>query len=322
MYPLIISTAVVSALAIGSYMTISSKNEELKNQILKAKELQTAQKLDTQNNKEKIKLSSLVEDTNLSSQKKENLDNFQKAINVAVIDNNIDNPTCNDLVATGYITLSKCQEIKNSSNNYAKVQNGEIEVSNTNIIKIIKTQTGFTKETQNIQKATTSIRPLNSKTLEFQRNKIKQVAKQNAYIQKNIATTNDTDLLQKIGKAIIEKEDIKKTILRENTTTQDVVISEKNNQILERIKNRVEKVNHISLSTTTQPQDEQTTQNTNTDSTTTNETVQNETQEITSTYIPTQAEVMITQASTQEDIKDVQEVIKNKFENFKTFFRH
>ena len=60
----------------------------------------------------------LVTDTNITAYDKDLLTRLQNATKKVVIENNNNNPTCDSLVATGYITLQECEKSKLTKRNY------------------------------------------------------------------------------------------------------------------------------------------------------------------------------------------------------------
>jgi hypothetical protein len=64
------------------------------------------------------KVHELIADTDVSAKDKDLLNRLQLAMEKAVIENNIDSPTCNDLSSTGFVSVDECNLAKNTSRNY------------------------------------------------------------------------------------------------------------------------------------------------------------------------------------------------------------
>ena len=205
MNPTLIAAGLSAVLLAGSIVTIVEKDSKIKEHITKGKELQTAQKLSTIGDKEKIKLSNLIQNVDLSNRKKRLLNNFQKAVNVAVIKENIDNPTCNDLSKTGYITLKQCQEIKDEKNDYAEVNNDNIALTNKKLAKIVSAEEPFKEVSEDNETGEVMIKPINKISLDKKRKRIRRFIHMEKKERKILASIKDTNEIKEYAKAIKEK---------------------------------------------------------------------------------------------------------------------
>ena len=197
MYLFLVAVVLTVTAITGTVVTTFQKDNKVKENITKSEELQTVQKLSVVNDR-KIKLSNLIQKTDLSLKQKEDLDNFQKAVNTAVIKNNINNPTCSDLVATGYISQTKCNTIKNRSNDYATVKKGALSLSDPKMIQIINAKDTFKNSTTS--NGITQIQSYNKVFLQKQKNIVNKIAKRERKEANIIATTTDLKQIQEYAK--------------------------------------------------------------------------------------------------------------------------
>lgn len=84
-----------------------------------------------------VKMSIFSEDTH-SVLDKERLDNFQKAIEVLVINEGNYNPTCKEIAETKLITESDCNLIKEKEYKAIKFVNNQIATTNKNLLNIFE----------------------------------------------------------------------------------------------------------------------------------------------------------------------------------------
>jgi len=218
MYSFLLATIIAAGVFFSPAVSIFQKDNKIRENITRSKQLQTVQKLSTIDNIKKIKLSNLVQDTNLTLQEKEDLNNFQKAVNKAVIEDNKNNPSCSDLVATGYISEAKCKNYKNASNNYATVKKGKLSLSNPKMIQIINAKDPFKDSVTNDNNGVTQIQSYNKEFLQKHLIENIRLSKKERIEARIISTTTDLDKLK-------EYEDIFRKRL------QDIEESSNNSQV-------------------------------------------------------------------------------------------
>ena len=148
MFPLIATIVTIVVLTGSTIYSTYQKTEKIKSTIQTSKSLMTAQKASTISNLKSPKLSDLVQNSLTDTQKVE-LNNLQQAVNTAVIKDNIQNPSCNDLAKTGYITLEQCNTIKNEKNDFATVNKGEMQLDNPAQSQIINNVVAFKQNVKN-----------------------------------------------------------------------------------------------------------------------------------------------------------------------------
>lgn len=150
----------VAGVAILGYFSANSflKNEEVINKLERVKEIEYAKAkvnleskytnngviIDAKSAKN-ITMSNLIEN-NISMNDKNTLNKFQKAIKHAIIINNIENPSCADLVNTSLITNSECISIKDKINTFAEINSGVLTLNKNEISNIIENQNFFSKK--------------------------------------------------------------------------------------------------------------------------------------------------------------------------------
>ena len=244
MYPLLVAIAITAAAITGSVVSTFKKDNKVKENITKSEELQTVQKLSVVS-ESKIKLSNLIQKTDLSLKQKEDLDNFQKAIDKAVIEENINNPTCDDLVATGYISQTKCEIIKNGSNNYATVKKGQLSLSDPKMIQIINAKDAFKNSTTS--NGITQIQSYNKVFLQKRKNIVNKIAKRERKEANIVATTTDLEQIKKYADNIKNSIDINTT----DTINDSHEIINRKIRDLNKIANLARRKQQIQRNTTT-----------------------------------------------------------------------
>jgi len=215
---LIISASLLAALTIVSGYSVWSKNSEITSAIKKSEEVKIAKRrvssygahtlngISTKSDVSKnTNISTLVLNS-ISAKQKQNLDNFQKAIKVALNDN-IKNPTCTDLEDTGFITKSDCEAIIKGNNNFVGIENGKINILNEKISAIINN----TEHCINGGKAivnpdgTVAYKLCDSSSLKVDRNQLKKKLKSNKQLKEIVNHSNDIQFLKDLGNTLVEK---------------------------------------------------------------------------------------------------------------------
>jgi len=226
---LILSTIIAAVMVTTAFYTTYSKNEELKAKVETSKSLLTAQKASTISGLKTTKLSDLAQN-NLTSEQKVLLNNFQRAVNTAVIKNNITNPTCDNLASTGYITKQNCLEVKNKQNDYAKINNGTMQIDNKAQSKIITNVIAFKSTQANPTTQATTITPYTKRYMVHRFHIVKKDNnKANVEIE-NIAHQNNPNAIDKYAQIIIKKYD------KSSKTTQKLNLINKLAMVSNRIK--------------------------------------------------------------------------------------
>lgn len=73
----------------------------------------------------------------ISLEQRNLINKLQTAVKIAIVDNNILEPNCSDLAATGAITAAECLQIKDKTQNYINIKDGVMDIENSNVKKII-----------------------------------------------------------------------------------------------------------------------------------------------------------------------------------------
>ncbi len=182
-------TGVFSVAAYSVY----SHNQNISSNIEKSDELKTSQKRVTllgtysatgnsgqSDVSKKINLSTLVEQK-LSGKETEDMNNFQQAIRKVLIESNNENPSCSDLVNTGLINITDCNNIKDKLNNFARIDDRKIQVYNQDVSKISNNREYFNSKNVNEDNSTT-FTTFTKDNLSASRNMIsKQINKTNSF---------------------------------------------------------------------------------------------------------------------------------------------
>lgn len=142
----------VAVLVTSTLLDISSNNDKLTNVIQaneKAKEIDglisrkaltdkySSRPLDDFSSAHVRKNRELLVSHNVTEQEKQKIDRLQLAMEAVVIDNNNDNPSCEDLVGTGHISFKECQQMQLSKNEYQDNALSNISVLDEKVIKIL-----------------------------------------------------------------------------------------------------------------------------------------------------------------------------------------
>jgi len=147
----VLSGLLVGAGAIYGYLSYSQKIEESKAKIEESKKLvyiakksslnsSSVAKDDINNTTISISLDDgkisnfLAKDENLTKMDSKLLDKLQLAMQKAVLDQGVENPTCQTLSATGYITEEECEQLKNKELQTYKVTSDEIKLPDNSIL--------------------------------------------------------------------------------------------------------------------------------------------------------------------------------------------
>lgn len=220
MFNFLITASLLSGVIGFSLYNIYSTNSEYTNNISKSEEIKISQQRvnlsgsysQTGNSSQsdvsrKINLSSLVEQK-LSLKEMEMMDNFQKAVKKAIIENNIENPTCSDLEDTGFIKKVECDEIKEKINNFAKIDDGKIQINNSDISKIINNREHFNEKNINDDNSTTFI-TYDKSNLSTSKNILSKQISKNESFNKIIETINDEDELKDLAVSLIRKYELR-----------------------------------------------------------------------------------------------------------------
>lgn len=202
MFPLIATIVTIVVLTGSTIYSTYQKTEKIKSTIQTSKSLMTAQKASTISNLKSPKLSDLVQNSLTDTQKVE-LNNLQQAVNTAVIKDNIQNPSCNDLAKTGYITLEQCNTIKNEKNDFATVNKGEMQLDNPTQSQIINNVVAFKQNVKNGN--TITIKPYNKRYMSYKLTVVKKNKNKRIKKIKNIASSNNIVMIQNYAKATINK---------------------------------------------------------------------------------------------------------------------
>lgn len=209
-------TGVFSVAAYSVY----SHNQNISSNIEKSDELKTSQKRVTllgsysatgnsgqSDVSKKINLSTLVEQK-LSGKETEDMNNFQQAIRKVLIESNNENPSCSDLVNTGLINITDCNNIKDKLNNFARIDDKKIQVYNQDVSKIINNREYFNSKNVNEDNSTT-FTTFTKDNLSASRNIIsKQINKTNSF-NNIIETIEDENELKNMASSLINKYELK-----------------------------------------------------------------------------------------------------------------
>lgn len=220
MFNFLIAASLISGVVGFSFYNIYKSNSEYTNNIKKSEEIKTSQQRvnllgsysQTGNSSQsdvskKINLSSLVEEK-LSLKEMERMDNFQKAIKKAIIENNIKNPTCSDLEDTGFIKKEECDEIKEKINTFAKIDDGKIQINNSDISRIINNREFFNERNINDDNSITFITHDKS-NLSTSKNILSKQISQNESFNKIIETIDNEEELKDLAFSLIKKYELK-----------------------------------------------------------------------------------------------------------------
>lgn len=95
-----------------------------------------ANAIENSSNLQDLNQGSLVLDQ-ISLEQRELINKLQTAVKIAIVENNIAEPNCSDLAATGAITTGECMQVKDKQQNYISIKDGVMDIDNTKVKKII-----------------------------------------------------------------------------------------------------------------------------------------------------------------------------------------
>lgn len=206
----VLTTGLVS----GSIYTVWAKNNETAMKIKKSEELKVSKdrvsllgrysptgKGSYGEVSKKVTLSSFIE-RDLSDNEENELNNFQKAVKKAIIENNISEPSCADLVNTGFISLLSCEKIKDKVNKFADIKDGEISVENSEIANIIE-NTDFYSQKKVHENGKITYKSFNNTNMNSNLVRLNKELKTNKYLNSSISNIKNQNELKVLGSTLI-----------------------------------------------------------------------------------------------------------------------
>ncbi|WP_323585551.1 hypothetical protein [Aliarcobacter butzleri] len=184
-----------------------------------------------------VKMSIFSEDTH-SVLDKERLDNFQKAIEVLVINEGNYNPTCKEIAETKLITESDCNLIKEKEYKAIKFVNNQIVTTNKNLLNIFENKnSSHLKFNDN---DVFFIKNYNKEIMESDRESFKKNLEFTTKLQESFKFFDNEQELREYGKVLLKNYNEKNNIDIFTIYRLDLILNEiENREYEKRIKDAI-----------------------------------------------------------------------------------